>query len=108
YGRAPFRVQKMPSASLLLIEDRDSLRRMLARALAGEGYEVEAASTGREGIAALEGRPYDLVLTDLKLPDATGLDVLAASRAAQPATPVIVLPGFGTGGPGGEGVEVCV
>jgi len=86
----------MPAGRILLVEDRDSLRRMLERALGEEGYAIEAAATGEDGIRLLGERTYDLVLTDLKLPHASGLDVLAASRAAQPQTPVIVLTGYGT------------
>ncbi|HVF61474.1 MAG TPA: sigma-54 dependent transcriptional regulator [Thermoanaerobaculia bacterium] len=81
---------------VLIVEDRESLRRMLERALAGEGYEVAAAATGGEGVRAARERPFDLVLTDLKLPDLSGLEVLAASRAAQPLVPVVVLTGYGT------------
>ena len=81
---------------ILLVEDRDSLRRMLERALTGEGYRVDAAADGGEGIARVEAQSYDLVLTDLKLPTASGLEVLAAAGAAQPDTPVVVLTGYGT------------
>jgi len=81
---------------VLIVEDRESLRRMLERARAGEGYEVETAATGGEGVRAASERPFDLVLTDLKLPDLSGLEVLAASRAAQPRVPVVVLTGYGT------------
>ena len=83
-------------ARVLIVEDRDSLRRMLEKALAGEGYEVTAAADGASGIARLEAAAFDLVLTDLKLPDADGLAVLAAARRAQPATPVLVMTGYGT------------
>ncbi len=86
----------MPTGRILIVEDRDSLRRMLELALRQEGYEVEAAADGLSGIRRVEEQPFDLVLTDLKLPDASGLDVLAASRRAQPRAPVVVLTGFGT------------
>jgi two-component system, NtrC family, response regulator AtoC len=84
------------AARILIVEDRDSLRRMLEHALAQEGYAVESAADGPAGIQLVARREYDLVLTDLKLPEASGLEVLAASRAAQPRAPVIVLTGFGT------------
>ncbi len=83
-------------ARILVVEDRDSLRRLLERALAGEGYEVTAAATGGEGVRALRAAPFDVVLTDLKLPDLSGLEVLAASREAQPRAPVVVLTAYGT------------
>ena len=91
---------------ILVVEDRDSLRRMLERALAQEGYEVDSAAAGEAGMSRLAERPYDLVLTDLKLPDASGLQVLAASRAAQPEVPVVVLTGYGTVGAAVEAMKL--
>jgi DNA-binding NtrC family response regulator len=96
----------MPSGRILLVEDRDSLRRMLELALSAEGYEVESAAEGGGGVRLLKERTYDLVLTDLKLPDVSGLSVLAASRAAQPRTPVVVLTGYGTVGAAVEAMKL--
>jgi DNA-binding NtrC family response regulator len=95
-GRAPAPAAAGPARRVLVVEDRDSLRRMLAAALGGEGYEVETAADGEAAIARLGAAAFDLVLTDLKLPGASGLEVLSAARAAQPATPVVVLTGYGT------------
>ncbi|GMU63990.1 MAG: sigma-54-dependent Fis family transcriptional regulator [Acidobacteriota bacterium] len=84
-------------ARLLLVEDRESLRRMLERALAGEGHVVQAVADvgpARERLAAAE--PIDLVLTDLQLPSGSGLEVVAESRRLRPAVPVVVLTAFGT------------
>jgi DNA-binding NtrC family response regulator len=86
----------MPSGRILLVEDRRSLRRMLERALTGEGYEVVAAADGETAMTRLDEGAFELVLTDLKLPAASGLDVLAASRAAHPELPVVVLTAYGT------------
>jgi len=96
----------MPTGRILIVEDRDSLRRMLERALAQEGYDVEAAADGRAGIRLVEERAFDLVLTDLKLPDVSGLEVLAASRRAQPRVPVVVLTGYGTVGAAVEAMKL--
>ena len=84
------------SSRLLVVEDRDSLRRMLEHALAGEGYGVETAAdvgAARERIAAAG---LDLVLTDLKLPDGSGLEVVRACRTADPPVPVVVMTAFGS------------
>ena len=86
----------MPAGRLLVVEDRDPLRRMMQHALAGEGYEVVAVATGEEGIERLRSEPFDLVLTDLKLPGASGLDVLTAARERPPGPPVVVLTGYGS------------
>ncbi len=96
----------MSRGRLLIVEDRDSLRRMLERALGQEGYEVAAAADGRAGMRLLAERPFDFVLTDLKLPDVSGLEVLEASRAAQPRVPVVVLTGYGTVGTAVEAMKL--
>src|SRR5579864_5914183 len=96
----------MPAGRILLVEDRDSLRRLLARALADDGYEVAASATGGDAVRLLGERAFDLVLTDLKLPDLSGLEVLAASRQAQPRVPVLVLTGFGTVGAAVEAMKL--
>jgi len=86
----------VPKKLILVVEDRDSLRRMLRVALAQEGYEVETAADGRQGCTMARSGKYDLVLTDLKLPHADGLEVLEASREAKPDVPVVVLTAHGT------------
>jgi DNA-binding NtrC family response regulator len=96
----------MTSGRILLVEDRDSLRRLLARTLSGDGYEVAAAATGGEAVRLLGERPFDLVLTDLKLPDRSGLEVLAVSREKQPRVPVVVLTGYGTIGTAVEAMKL--
>jgi DNA-binding NtrC family response regulator len=92
--------------TILLVEDRDPLRRLLARALADEGYEVAGAATGGEAVRLLGERPFDLVLTDLKLPDISGLAVLAVAREKQPRVPVVVLTGYGTVGAAVEAMKL--
>jgi DNA-binding NtrC family response regulator len=91
---------------ILIVEDRDSLRRMLELALGQEGYDVAAAADGEAGIRLLKERPFDFVLTDLQLPGVSGLEVLAASREAQPKAPVVVLTGFGTVGTAVEAMKL--
>ena len=82
---------------LLVVEDRESLRRMLERALAGEGFAVVAEPDLGPAVARLaSGETYDLVLTDLKLPGGSGLELVAESKRRHPETPVVVLTGFGT------------
>ncbi len=96
----------MAKGRILIVEDRDSLRRMLEAALGQEGYDVAAAADGQSGIRLLAARPFDFVLTDLKLPDVSGLRVLEASRAAQPRVPVVVLTGYGTVGAAVEAMKL--
>jgi DNA-binding NtrC family response regulator len=81
---------------VLVVEDRDSLRRLLERALGGAGHEVVAVAEVAAARGLLERRHFSLVLTDLKLPDGEGLDVVRATRAAQPRCPVVVMTAFGS------------
>jgi DNA-binding NtrC family response regulator len=83
-------------ARLLVVEDKESLRRLLVTALSEEGYEVASAADVAGAKAQLAEGPFAAVLSDLKLPDGSGLDVLAAAREAAPSAPVIMLTGFGT------------
>jgi DNA-binding response OmpR family regulator len=74
-------VQTTTSPRLLLLEDDDSVAIPLLRALQREGYAVERAATGAEGLAAVAAGGVDLVLLDLGLPDIDGLDVCRQLRA---------------------------
>ena len=96
----------MPSGRILVVEDRASLRKMLDHALAGEGYAVTLAVSAEEAVARLAAEPVDLVLTDLKLPGASGLEVVSAARGAASPAPVIVMTAFGTVGAAVEAMKL--
>jgi len=82
---------------LLLVEDKDSLGRMLRETLEADGYELEWARSGSEAIRKLqEGRRYGAVLTDLRLPGQDGIEVLRQSKQIDSECPVLVMTGFGT------------
>ena len=79
------------SAGILLVEDNRDLARGLRHNLEFEGYRVEVASSGREGLdLALEGA-FELVILDLMLPGMSGFEVLEELRAAGLGTPVLIL-----------------
>ena len=89
--------EPMPSAgSVLIIDDEAAIRESLHTLLELEGYDVEAASTGREGLARIGDRPFDLILLDLALPDRNGMDVLADIQAQDPQLSVIMITAYGT------------
>ena len=81
---------------LLLVEDKPELRGMLRKALERTGYEVDEAPDGSAAVAKVRARRYLLVLTDLKLPGCSGLDVLRESKIADPSIPVILITAFGS------------
>ncbi|MGH9816775.1 MAG: sigma-54-dependent transcriptional regulator [Candidatus Acidiferrales bacterium] len=81
---------------ILLIEDKAELRAVLRKALEKAGYSVDDAPDGNAGIDRVRKRRYLLVLTDLKLPGASGIDVLRESKQADPTIPVILMTAFGS------------
>ncbi|HXL98540.1 MAG TPA: response regulator transcription factor [Rhizomicrobium sp.] len=80
----------------LLIEDDDAMARSVSLILTGEGFEIDAAALGEDGIALGKAGAYDIVILDLLLPDMNGLDVLRVLRASKVHTPVLVLSGSAT------------
>ena len=83
-------------ADVLVVEDRASLRTMLRRTLESKGYKVVEAVDAREASTFLNSLRLSVVLTDLRLPRGSGMDVLRAAREADASLPVIVMTAFGT------------
>ncbi len=81
---------------ILLVEDKDSLRRVLRLTLEHAGYTVTEAADAREASMEIARVPHRIVLTDLRMPHGSGLDVLHAARAADSDVPVIVMTAFGS------------
>jgi DNA-binding NtrC family response regulator len=81
---------------LLLVEDKNELRAMLRKALERAGYAVDEAPDGSAAIQKVRARRYLLVITDLKMPGASGLDVLRETKQADASIPVILLTAFGS------------
>jgi DNA-binding NtrC family response regulator len=82
--------------TILVVEDKESMAAMLKETLEAEGYKVIPARDAAKGIKYLKNGKIDLVLTDLKLPDKNGIDVLKASKEENHLTPVIVMTAFGS------------
>jgi DNA-binding NtrC family response regulator len=85
-----------PAGSVLIIDDEAAIRESLETLLALEGYTVECAASGEEGMARMGDRSFDLVLLDLALPDRNGLDILSDLRSQDPQLPVIMITAYGT------------
>lgn len=79
---------------ILLAEDDDSLRNFLARALERAGYEVRSCADGDEAVAALPEQDWDLLLTDIVMPGADGIEVARQAAARQPDLRIMFITGF--------------
>src|SRR6266566_4955748 len=86
----------MPDRTLLVADDDPGLRESLERTLTREGYRVLLASDGRAALERLQTGDIDLIVTDLKMPGLTGLELLRAAKAIAPHVDVILLTAFGT------------
>src|SRR5713226_2337224 len=82
--------------SVIIIDDEAAIRESLETLLEFEGYTVDSAETGEEGLAKLAENPFDLVLLDFALPDRNGLEILADIRARDPHLAVIMITAYGT------------
>lgn len=81
--------------SILIVEDEKILRISLEDALTAEGYTVLALEKGRDAVAALENGDFSLLITDIRLPDISGMEILRHSMTISAATPVIMMTGYG-------------
>lgn len=84
------------NARILLIEDDASAGAALQKVLRAEGYDVDHARRGDDGLAQARGGDYDLVLTDFKMPGLSGLDLIAQLHASKPKLPIIMMTAHGT------------
>src|SRR5437899_5039107 len=81
---------------ILVIDDEPSMRELLAIMLRKEGFEVLLADSRARAAAVLAEGPVPMVITDVKLPDGDGIEILRHVKAASPETIVIVMTAFGT------------
>jgi len=83
-------------SDILLVEDKQSLRRVLSLTLENAGYTVTECADARSAVSEISTTRHRLVLTDLRMPNGSGLDVLRATQAADPDVPVILMTAFGS------------
>jgi DNA-binding NtrC family response regulator len=81
---------------ILVVDDEPPQLEILRLILASEGYDVVTASSGRSALAALRRQPFELVLTDLKMPDLSGIALLEAVLREQPAACVLIMTAHGS------------
>jgi two-component system, OmpR family, response regulator len=79
---------------VLLVEDDDDNRELMAEVLESAGYQVIAAGSGAEGLRTLAERSVDVVVTDVGMPGMGGLEVARAAKEIAPQVPVVVVTGY--------------
>jgi len=82
------------NASILVVDDEEVVRRGFQRVLASGCRQVETAGTGEQALRAMENRPYDIVLLDLRMPGMDGMSVLKTMKRRWPEGEVIVVTGY--------------
>ena len=85
-----------PNAHILVVDDERSMRELLEYMLSKEGYAVSLAENGRTAVGKIEKNNYDLILSDIRLGDITGLDVLRAAKSHNPHALVIMISAYAT------------
>src|SRR5580692_1988460 len=83
-------------ASVLIVEDEPKMRRLLELQLAEEGFQARIAADAETGLQMLGKEPFDVVVTDFKLPGMSGLEFLQAVKRVNAALPIIIMTAYGT------------
>ena len=91
----------LPKGRILVVDDEADIRESLETLLCLEGYTVELAQNGVEGLRRAEGASYDIILLDLMMPDRSGMEVLREIRERDSGTPIFMITAYGS-------VEVAV
>ncbi|MBX7060127.1 MAG: sigma-54 dependent transcriptional regulator [Pyrinomonadaceae bacterium] len=81
-------------AKILIVDDEQSYRQLLTHVFELDGHSVRTARNGREGLEALDAEPADVVISDVKMPDMTGIEMLRAIRETQPDLGLILMTAF--------------
>ena len=81
------------SRKALIIDDDSTTLELLTFQLSSEGYDVTTANSGTEGLSKIESNDFDIILTDLNMPDINGIELVRRSREIVPETEIIVVTG---------------
>ena len=81
---------------ILVVEDDEEMRSLLKDFFEEEGFEIDSVSNGSEAFRILVRELFDLVITDIRMPGLTGLDILPGIKKLQPEAPIIVITAFGS------------
>ncbi len=92
----PIETSSRQRARVLVVEDDDAMRDLLVEELSDAGYEILSAANGRAGVDVVLSTPVDLVVTDLRMPDLDGFDLIRDVKASQEAPHIIMITAFGS------------
>ena len=81
---------------VLIIEDDEGMRSLLKDFLDEEGFDTDSVSNGSDAFRKIVKNPFDLIITDIRMPGLTGLDILPGIRRLRPEAPIIVITAFGS------------
>jgi DNA-binding NtrC family response regulator len=85
----------MSNARILIVDDEEDLRDVLSHQLRSLGATIDTAENGRAGLEMVKANWYDAILSDISMPEMTGLEFLSGVRALSLDTPFVILTGFG-------------
>src|SRR4029077_20833299 len=83
-------------SKILIVDDERAIRSTLSEILQHEGYKVELAENGEEGLEKFKATVFDVVLCDIKMPKMDGMEFLEKARQINPDVPLIMISGHGT------------
>ncbi len=86
----------MPRARVLVVDDKENMLKLFAKILGEEEYELTTAAEGNRALALVASQPFDVVVTDLRMPGADGFEVLKAVKARSPETEVVMMTAYAT------------
>jgi len=83
-------------SNILIIDDEKAIRKTLGEILSYEGYKLDEAGDGEEGLKKIKEKDYDVILCDIKMPKIDGIEFLEKAKETHPDTPIIMISGHGT------------
>lgn len=92
----PAQTRQAAPAHILVVDDEESIRDLCARVLTRAGYAVVTAPSGEEAVVRLAQEAFDLLISDIRMPGISGLEVLERAKATFPQIRVVLITGFGT------------
>ncbi len=87
--------KRLTARRVLVVDDEAPIRDLCARVLTRNGFAVTMASTGEDAVRQLHDGPFDLVISDIRMPGLSGIDVLTTAKTLYPSIAVILITGFG-------------